>query len=80
MDSAAVAPLPALVAGLPFGIAFAFGAIAEIANFGDWKRRRIWMMAIGVAIVGTTVRATLRLIDHSKSTFTGARVARGRRG
>ncbi len=29
------------------------GAISDIVNIGDWSRMRMWVMAIGVAMIGT---------------------------
>ncbi len=57
--------LPLLVAGLAFALAFVFGAVAnrvnfctmgaviDIVTFGDWRRMRMWVLAIAVAIAGT---------------------------
>ncbi|WP_447544676.1 YeeE/YedE thiosulfate transporter family protein, partial [Neisseria gonorrhoeae] len=28
------------------------GAISDIVNMGDWTRMRMWVMAIGVAMLG----------------------------
>ena len=56
---------PGVVTGLAFALAFVFGAVAyrvsfctmgaitDIVNFGDWRRMRMWLLAIAVAIVGT---------------------------
>ncbi len=67
MDADSAAKLPLLVAGLAFVLAFIFGAVAnrvnfctmgavaDIVNFGDWKRMRMWVLAIAVAIVGSAV-------------------------
>ena len=67
MDAAATAKLPALVAGAAFALAFIFGAVAnrvnfctmgavtDIVNFGDWRRMRMWVLAIAVAIAGSAV-------------------------
>lgn len=49
MDSAA-----GVVVRLAFALVCVFGAIADNAKFGDWKRMRMWTMAIFVAIVGPT--------------------------
>ena len=74
----AAAKLPALVAGLAFALAFVFGAVAnrvnfctmgavtDIVNFGDWRRMRMWVLAIAVAIAGSAALASLGLIDLSK--------------
>ena len=73
-------PLLAFVLAAVFGaIAQRFnfctmGAIADIVNFGDWRRMRMWLLAIAVAIVGTTLLATSGLIDLSKTIYTTARV------
>lgn len=45
------------------------GAVADIANFGDWTRMRQWLLAIGVAIVASTVLAASGLIDPAKSLY-----------
>ena len=81
------AKLPLLVAGLAFALAFVFGAVAnrvnfctmgavtDIVNFGDWRRMRMWVLAITVAIAGSAVLAAVGLIDLSKSLYTGTKVA-----
>jgi uncharacterized membrane protein YedE/YeeE len=51
------------------------GAVTDIVNFGDWRRMRMWVLAIAVAITGSGVLAALGLVDLSKSIYTGARVA-----
>ena len=78
--------LPALVAGLAFALAFVFGAVAnrvnfctmgavaDIANFGDWRRMRMWVLAIAVAIAGTGVLVAAGLIDTAKSIYTAPQV------
>lgn len=87
MDAAAIAHLPMLVAGLSFALAFVFGAVAnrvnfctmgavtDIVNFDDWRRMRMWVLAIAIAIAGSASLAALGLIDLSKSIYTGAKVA-----
>lgn len=50
------------------------GAIADIRNFGDWTRMRMWVFAVAVAIAGTAVLAGTGLIDLSKSIYWGAKV------
>ena len=66
---------PLLVAGLAFALAFVFGAVAnrvnfctmgavtDIVNFGDWRRMRMWVLAIAVAIAGSAVLAPTGLVD-----------------
>ena len=87
MEAKTAADLPLLVAGLSFGLAFIFGAVAnrvnfctmgavvDVLNFGDWRRVRMWVLAIAVAIVGSAVLHTTGLIDLRKSIYTGVTVA-----
>ena len=77
---------PALVAWLAFGLAFAFGAIANRVNFctmgavtdvvhvGDWRRMRMWLLAIAVAIVGVAVLDAMGQVDFGKTIYTTSRV------
>ena len=79
--------LPAVVTGGAFllGIVFGavgqrvnfctMGAIADAANFGDWRRMRMWALAIAVAIAGAAALQAGGLIDLAKSIYTGPRVA-----
>src|SRR5450631_1815751 len=81
-----VAHLPALVAGLAFALAFVFGAVAnrvnfctmgaivDITTFGDWRRMRMWVLAIAVAMAGTGVLVTAGLIDTAKTIYTAPQV------
>jgi len=74
--------LPALVAWLAFALAFVFGAVAnrvnfctmgaivDIATFGDWRRMRMWVLAIAVAMAGTGVLSAAGLIDTAKTIYT----------
>ena len=74
--------LPVLVGGLAFALAFVFGAVAnrvsfctmgaivDIAAFGDWRRMRMWVLAIAVAIVGTAILVAMGLVDTAKSIYT----------
>ncbi|MFM2067558.1 MAG: hypothetical protein RLZZ584_2467 [Pseudomonadota bacterium] len=62
-----------------FGLAFAFGlvaartnfctmgALSDIVNMGHWGRMRMWLLAIAVAIAGTTVLALTGQVDLAKS-------------
>jgi uncharacterized membrane protein YedE/YeeE len=87
MDAAEVAKLPLVVASLAFALAFVFGAvanrvnfctmgaIADIVNFGNWHRMRMWVLAIAVAIAGSAILVLTGSVDLKKSIFTGARVA-----
>ena len=76
-----------LVTGAAFVLGFVFGAVgnrarfctmgavADIVTFGDWRRMRMWMLAIAVAIAGSTALQSAGLIDLGKSIYTGPRVA-----
>ena len=78
--------LPALVAVSAFGLAFVFGAVAlrvsfctmgsvvDIATFGDWRRMRMWLLAMAVAIAGTAALQAMGRIDTAKTIYTGASV------
>ena len=78
--------LPALVAGLAFALAFVFGAVAnrvnfctmgavvDISMFGDWRRMRMWVLAIAVATAGTGVLVAFGLIDTAKTIYTAPQV------
>jgi len=50
------------------------GAIADIVSIGDWTRMRMWVMAMGVAIVGFNLMVALGWVDASKSLYGGPRV------
>lgn len=76
----AVAADPAtLVVGGGFMIAFVFGlmasranfctmgALSDIVNMGHWGRMRMWLLAMAVAIVGTSWLSYAGLVDLSKS-------------
>lgn len=87
MDAAANAQLPIAVASLAFVLAFVFGAVAnrvnfctmgavtDVVNFGDWRRMRMWVLAIAVAIAGAGVLRATGTVDLSKSIYTGVSVA-----
>jgi uncharacterized membrane protein YedE/YeeE len=78
--------LAAFVTGLAFALAFVFGAVAQrvsfctmgsiidIVTFGDWRRMRMWMLAIAVAIAGTALLQATGTIDTGKTIYTNARV------
>lgn len=71
----------AIVAGSGFALAFAFGAIAnrtnfctmgaisDVVNMGHWGRMRMWLLAIAVAVLGTSALHASGLIDLSKSVY-----------
>ena len=51
------------------------GAVADIVNFGDWRRMRMWLLAIAVAIIGAGALQAAGLVDLTKSIYTGSRVS-----
>jgi len=79
--------LPALVAWCAFGLAVVFGAVANRVNFctmgaitdivamGDWRRMRMWLLAIAVAIAGATWLEAAGFVDLGKSIYTTPQVA-----
>ena len=87
MDASPHAYSAPLITGLAFTLAFVFGAVAnrvsfctmgaitDLANFGDWRRMRMWLLAIAVAIAGTALLQSQGLIDTAKTIYTGNRVA-----
>jgi uncharacterized protein len=68
-----------------FGLSVAFGAIAQrthfctmgavadIVNIGDWARMRMWVMAIGVAMLGFNAMVAAGWLDAGKSLYGGPR-------
>src|SRR5688572_13130804 len=69
-----------------FALAVAFGAIAQrthfctmgavsdIVNMGDWSRMRMWVLAIGIAMIGTAVLAWAGWIDPARTIYTASRL------
>ena len=45
------------------------GAIADIVNMEHWARMRMWLLAIAVAIIGTSVLGYTGAVDLSKSIY-----------
>ncbi len=64
-----------------FGLSFVFGAIAQrthfctmgaiadIVNMGDWARMRMWVLAIGVAMLGFNLMVGMGLLDAGKTIY-----------
>src|SRR4051812_16257829 len=73
--------LKTLVPWLAFALAFVFGAtaqrcnfctmgaITDVVNFGEWRRMRMWLLAIAVAILGANALWATGRIDLSKSFY-----------
>ncbi|MCB1434803.1 MAG: YeeE/YedE family protein [Alphaproteobacteria bacterium] len=65
--------------GLILGVIFGFtvqrsnfcsmGSLSDIHAFGDYKRFRIWMLSIAVAIAGTWLLGWADLVDISRSMY-----------
>ena len=82
-DAAQLAPL---VTGLSFALAFVFGfvanrvsfctmgAVTDVVNFGDWRRMRMGLLAIAVAIAGAAALQSAGMVQLDKSIYTGAQV------
>ena len=76
-----------LVAWQAFGLAMVFGAVAHRVDFctmgavtdaihmGDWRRMRMWLLAMAVAIAGVALLAATGQVDFGKTIYTGPRVA-----
>lgn len=72
------------VAWLAFVLAFIFGyvgnktqfctmgAVSDIVNMNHWDRMRAWLLAIAVAILGTTLLVYTGNLDISKTLYTGS--------
>jgi len=72
------------VAWLGFILAFIFGyvgnkthfctmgAVSDIVNLNHWDRMRAWMLAIAIAIIGTSLLVYGGQIDVSKTIYTGS--------
>ena len=51
------------------------GAISDIVAIGDWTRMRMWLLAMGVAVVGFNAMVWLGWVDAGKSLYGGNRFA-----
>ena len=50
------------------------GAVADIVNMGDWTRMRMWMMAMGVAMIGFNTMVALGWVEAGQSVYAGPRL------
>src|SRR6218665_1462461 len=50
------------------------GAVADIVNMGDWARMRMWVLAMGVAMLGFNVMVGLGWLDAGKSLYAAPRL------
>ena len=83
MNEVNPAQLVPYVTGGAFALAFVFGAVGNKTNFctmgavsdwinmGDRNRMRMWLLAIAVALLGSSALQFAGLVDFSKSIYTG---------
>jgi uncharacterized protein len=83
MSEATPAQLVPYVTGGAFVLAFIFGAVGNKTNFctmgavsdwvnmGDKNRLRMWLLAIAVALVGSSILQVAGVVDLSKSIYPG---------
>ena len=50
------------------------GAVADIVNIGDWMRMRMWVMAMGVAMIGFNTMVALGWVQAGQSVYAGPRL------
>jgi uncharacterized membrane protein YedE/YeeE len=50
------------------------GAVSDIVNMGDWARMRMWVLAIGVAMIGFNAMVALGWIRAADSLYAGPRL------
>jgi hypothetical protein len=68
----------ALVLGIAFGAIAqrtqfcTMGAISDVVNIGDWSRMRMWVLAMGVAMLGFNGMVALGWVKASNSVYAGA--------
>jgi uncharacterized membrane protein YedE/YeeE len=83
MNETNPAQLVPYVTGGAFALAFIFGAVGNKTNFctmgavsdwvnmGDTNRMRMWLLAIAVALLGSSALQFAGVVDFSKSIYTG---------
>lgn len=49
------------------------GAVSDVFNMGDWTRMRMWVLAIGVAMIGFHSMAAAGIIDPAKTLYSSGR-------
>jgi len=50
------------------------GAVADIVNMGDWTRMRMWLMAMGVAMLGFNAMVAAGWVQAGQSVYAGPRL------
>ena len=64
-----------LLLGLVFGAVAnrtnfcTMGAISDVVNMAHWGRMRMWLLALTVALIGTSLLHYLGLVDLSKTIY-----------
>ena len=48
------------------------GAVSDVVNMNDWGRMRAWLLAIAVAILGTSAMIYLGKLDPAKTIYTSS--------
>ncbi len=51
------------------------GAVADIVNIGDWSRMRMWVLAIGVAMLGFNAMVAAGWVDAGKTIYAPPRLS-----
>lgn len=86
MDETMLPALTRQVLWAAFGLAVLFGALCQRTRFctmgavsdvyamGDWRRARMWVLAIAVAVLAFNGMAVAGLLDPAGSIYTGPRV------
>src|SRR5512137_1400375 len=86
MQESQLAALTAQVLWAAFFLAAAFGAIAQrthfctmgavadIVNMGDWTRMRMWLLAIGTAMIGFNLMVALGWVEARNTVYAGPRL------
>jgi uncharacterized protein len=46
------------------------GAVSDVVNMGDWGRMRAWLLAMAVAVLGTSILVQLGSLDIAKTYYT----------
>ena len=74
------------IAALGFGLGAAFGAvgarthfctlgaISDILNIGSWTRMRMWLLAVGIAVLGVWALESFGLVNTDRSLYASNRL------
>jgi uncharacterized membrane protein YedE/YeeE len=86
MQEIDIKALSPLVLWAAFGLAVLFGAItqrthfctmgaiSDVVNLGDWTRIRMWVLAIGVAMIGFNLMVAFGWLDAGRSLYGGPKI------